>query len=168
MKIHRPSFFGFLCLALVFASGCKKEQEDDLNLKVPRLMIETRGVNYGSLTGEVATLPMTHTSIPLQRDPVVNEFEIMNVEMVKVDLGIALLVQVSEKGARALYRASVANNGGRVVLMINGNAIGARRLDGAIQDGNFYTFVELPDEELDQLVLDIKATLLKIQTDKNK
>ena len=50
--------------------------------------------------------------------------------------------------------------------MVNGNAIGARRIDGAIQDGNFYTFVEVDDEELGQLVLDIKETIVKLQSNK--
>ena len=56
--------------------------------------------------------------------------------------------------------------GSRIVFMVNGNAIGARRMDGAIQDGNFYTFVEVDDEELGQLVLDIKKTIAKLQANK--
>lgn len=158
-----------LCLlflaALGFFSGCKKDAVVE-NAMVPRLMVETRGVDYGGLGGVVVTLPVSGTSIPVQKQPVVNEFEILNVEMVKVELGVAMLVQVSPQGTRDLYRASVSNMGGRVVLMVNGNAIGARRIDGAIQDGNFYTFVEVGDEELGQLVLDIKATLAEIQQKK--
>jgi hypothetical protein len=53
--------------------------------------------------------------------------------------------------------------GNRIVFMVNGNAIGARRIDGAIQDGNLYTFVEVDDEELGQLVLDIKETIVELQ-----
>lgn len=126
-------------------------------------MVEARGVNYGSLTGSTAVLPLSGTQIPLQSEPLVSEFEIANVEMVKVDMGMAMLIQLTEKGARDLYRGSVSNNGGRVVLTVNGNPIGARRLSGAIENGNFYTFVEIDDEELGQLVLDIKQTLNEIQ-----
>ena len=79
------------------------------------------------------------------------------------DLGLALLVQVSEKGARDLYGASVANTGGRIVLSVNGNAIGARRIHAPIQDGNLYTFVELPDDALGDLVLELKDSLAQIQ-----
>lgn len=153
------------CLSLFVSLGCKKDDDFD-NLKVPRLMLETRGVNYGGLTGEEAILPKTGTRISLQKDPVVSEFEIINMELVKVDLGLALMIQVSEKGGRDLYRASVTNNGSRIVLLINGNAVGARRLDGAISDAKLYTFVELPDEELEQLVLDVKKTILKLQSEK--
>jgi len=160
-----------LSLLLLFTSfsffvGCKKDKLE--NLTVPRLMIETRGVNYGEMSGKTVTLPVSGTSISIEGEPVANEFDIMNVEQVKVDMGMALLVQVGGKGARQLYRASVSNMGGRIVLTINGNAIGARRIDGAIQNGNFYTFVEVDDAELGQLVLDIKESLVKIQESKNK
>lgn len=146
-------------------AGCKKDDEFT-DLMVPRLMVESRGVNYGNLTGTMAVLPVSGTQIPLQKEPLVNEFEIANVEMVQVEMGRALLVQVTETGARDLYRGSVTNNGGRVVLTVNGNPIGARRIDGALQDGNFYTFVEVDDAELGQLVLDIKQTLVEIQKKK--
>lgn len=148
-----------ICL-LGLLSGCKKEPE---NLKVPRLMIESRGVNYGNMHDNVVTLPVSGSQIQIQQEPLVNEFEIVNVEMVQVSLGMAMLVQVSEKGARDLYRGSVTNMGSRVVLMVNGNAIGARRLDGAITNGDFYTFVEVDDSELGQLVLDIKETIIKLR-----
>ncbi|MGZ0657412.1 hypothetical protein ACWPKO_02800 [Coraliomargarita sp. W4R53] len=160
----------YLPLLLLFTSvgfftACKEEPLE--NLTVPRLMVESRGVNYGGIGGNTVTLPVSGTSIGIQGAPVVNEFDIMNVEMVKVDMGVALLVQVSGQGARDLYRASVSNMGGRIVLTVNGNAIGARRIDGAIEDGKFYTFVEIDDEELGQLVLDIKESLIQIQARKD-
>jgi hypothetical protein len=157
-------FFLTLC-CLVLVASCKKDSDPD-ELRVPRLMIEARGVSYGNLTGDTLTLPVSGTQIAVQSEPLVSEFEIVNVELVKVDMGMALLVQVTEKGARALYRGSVTNNGGRVVLTINGNPIGARRLDGAIENGDFYTFVEVDDEELGELVVKIKETLIEIQKKK--
>lgn len=156
----------FLALAsLGLFAGCRKDAVLE-NALVPRLLIETRNVDYGGLGGTVVTLPVSGTSIPVQTQPLVSEFDIVNVEMVKVDMGMAMLVQVSPRGARDLYRGSVSNMGGRIVLTVNGNAIGARRIDGAMQDGNFYTFVEVDDAELGQLVLDIKETLVDIQKNK--
>ncbi|MEC8219669.1 MAG: hypothetical protein VX014_03465, partial [Verrucomicrobiota bacterium] len=136
------------------------------NLSVPRLMVEARNTNYGVTRVETVILPVSRTKVSIQGDPIVNEFDILNVEMVKVDMGVALLVKTGGQGARDLYRASVSNMGSRIVFMVNGNAIGARRIDGAIQDGNFYTFVEVDDEELGQLVLDIKETIVKLQANK--
>ena len=153
-------------LALILtAGGCMKDKNIE-NARVPRLMIEKSGVNYGALNGMELTLPVSRTSIRVEKEPLINEFEIRNVELVKVELGMALLFQLSEKGSRVLYRASVSENGNRIVLTVNGNALGARRIDGAMESGLFYTFVELPDDELGQFVLDLKATLEQLQTRK--
>lgn len=152
-----------LPILAVALCGCKKDKLDTENLMVPRLMIETRGVQYGALGGNIAQLPVSGTRIALQKEPLVNEFDINNVELVKVDMGLALLIQTNERGARALYRGTVSNMGGRIVLTVNNNPIGARRIDGAIQDGNLYTFVEVDDEELGQLVLDLKASIQQLQ-----
>ena len=164
MRSITSSLF-LLLSSLIFLVGCKEEPLE--NLSVPRLMVEGRGVNYGALGADILTLPVSGTSIQVQSEALVSEFDIINVEMVKVEMGIALLVQVSTKGARDLYRGSVSNMGGRIVLTVNGNPIGAWRIDGAIQDGNFYTFVEIDDEEVGQLVLDIKESLVEIQRQKN-
>ena len=150
--------------SLGFLVACKKGKLE--NLSVPRLMVETRGVNYSASIGDAITLPVSRTTIIIEGDPIVNEFDIQNVDMVKVDMGVALLIQTGGQGKRDLYRASVSSMGNRIVFMVNGNAIGARRIDGAIQDGNFYTFVEVDDEELGQLVLDIKDTIVELQKNK--
>jgi hypothetical protein len=166
MTTHSRShcILGFLFLSLLVFSGCKGEKSEVENMLVPRLMIESRGVNYGSVNGVKLTLPVTGSEIAVERDPIVNEFDIYNVEMVKVDMGIALLIELSDKGARELYRRSVTNKGSRVVFVVNGNALGARRLDRAIQDGKLYTFVEVKDEAIGPLVLDLKASIAEIQT----
>lgn len=137
---------------------------DPAEMEVPRLMIEARGISYGGMKGEKATLPVSGTKLQLQKEPLVSEFEIVNIEMVKVDMGLAVMLELTEKGARELYRGSVTNKGGRVVLTVNDNAIGARRIDSAVDDGKWYTFVEVDDEELGQLVLDIKKTLFEVHS----
>lgn len=143
-------------------TGCWKS-DDVENMVVPELMIEVRGVEYGAMRNREVVLPDGVTKIFVERSPIVGAKEIVNVEMVKVELGPALLVQLSDRGARELYRQSVTNNGSRVVFMANGQAKGARRLDGAISDGQFYTFVDMTEEELGQMVLDIKESIPEIQ-----
>jgi hypothetical protein len=163
IKLRLSAFWVLSAACLALLGGCKKDMPKE-NLKVPRLLIETKGINYGSLTGSLVKLPISGTRISVQGEPLVNEFEIYNVELVEVDMGKALLVEVSEKGARDLYRGSVANMGARIVLTVNGTAIGARRIDGAIQDGKLYTFVEVADDALDDLVLDLKESIVDLQT----
>lgn len=158
--------FTACCLSLLILcsfSGCKKDRIKKENLKVPRLMLESRNVNYGSLTGPLLTLPVSGTQIEVEKEPLVNEFEIANFEMVQVDMGTALMIQTTETGARKLYRGSVTNMGSRVVLTINGVPVGARRIDGDIRNGQFFTFVEIDDASLGQLVLDLKDSIVELQ-----
>ena len=157
-----------LLMSLFFLTGCfetlRGSKTEIENMQVPRLMIEARGIDYGGGSASRITLPISGTSIKLEREPVVGEYDIMNVEMVKVDMGIALLVQITDKGSRELYRRSVTHRGSRIVLTSNGQPLGAVRLDGTIEDGQFYTFVEIPDDELGQFVIDIKASIQELQT----
>jgi len=160
-------FLPFLCfftLGSLILGGCLGEKDRPENLVIPRLLVETRGMDYGAAGGAVVTLPVSGTTIQVQEAPVATEFEFRNVEMVKVDLGLALLIQLDDMASRRLYRASVSNMGGRLVLLVNGNAIGARRIDGAIQDGNVFTFVEVPDEDLGELVIDLKESIEFLKT----
>lgn len=141
--------------------GYKNEIE---NMQVPRLMIEARSMNYSGSGVSSVTLPISGTAIKLERDPIVGEYDIINVELVKVDLGLALMIQVTDKASRELYRRSVTHAGSRIVLTSNDRPIGARRLNGVIEDGQLYTFVEIPDDDLGQFVLDLKASIAELQT----
>jgi len=129
---------------------------------VPRLHLEVRG---GPGTGETINVQMetSRASLNVARMPLVNEFEITNIELVQVDLGLAVLIQMDELASRRLFRASVEHNGARVALLVGGVPVGLRRLDGPIQDGNFFIFVDLDDEATEQLVVDMRETLEKIQ-----
>ena len=162
-----------LLMSLLFVAGCFESIEgyknEIENMQVPRLMIEARGVDYGGGSGSKVTLPISGTAIKLEREPVVGEYDIINVEMVEVDMvpgvrGIALMIQVTDKGSRELYRRSVTHSGSRIVLTTNGQAIGAIRLSGTIEDGQLYTFVEIPDDEIGQFVIDLKASIAELQT----
>ena len=168
MKNMHKILFSLICATLVLFTGCKDEQLDDENLRIPRLMLESTQVDYGSFASTQVVLPMTQERITVAREPLVNEFEILNMELVKVDLGLALFIQLSEAGAKKLYRASVNNLGDRVVLTVNGSAVGARRFDGALQNGALYTFTELSDDELGDLVLQVKDTIDLLQDARRK
>ena len=148
---------------LLLTGGCLASSKKVENMQVPRLMIEARGMDYSGSAATTLNLPVSGSAIQVESQPIVSEFDIINVEMVKVDLGLALMLQLSDTGRRELYRRSVTNKGNRVVLTSNDEAIGARVLDGPITDGKFYTFVEIDDAELGQFVLDLKASITKLQ-----
>ena len=149
----------FLCYFFV---GCREEAAPEA-LMLPRLYLEGRVMNYGSMTPQSMVMPKSKTTIEVFRQPLISEFDIKNAEMVKVDLGMALLLQITEQGARNLYRATVVNKGNRIVLTINGNPVGFRRIDGPITDGNFFSFVEMNTTALEELVLNLKETFEYLQ-----
>ena len=157
-----------LIALLTLTSGCLKGpygfKNKVENMQVPRLMIESRGMDYAGSRAVKLTLPVSGSTIQVESTPIVNEFDIINAEMVKVDMGLALMLELTDTGRRELYRRSVTNKGNRVVFTSNDKAIAARVLDGAITDGKFYTFVEIPDDDLGQFVLDLKASIDELQT----
>lgn len=157
----------FLATALCLTS-CQRKSSPPEDLRVPRLYVESRGMNYGAMTSMRLKLPQSGAEIEVNKEPFINEFEIINAEMVKVDLGKALLLQLTDAGARALYRKSVTNLGSRIVLTINNNPAGVRRLDGAIADGNYFTFVELDTKELEELVTALKLSLKYLQAESSQ
>jgi hypothetical protein len=168
MIFRKHMILASLLISLFFSVGCfesiKGFKNEIENMQVPRLMIEARGIDYGGGSGSKVTLPISATAIKLEREAVVGEYDIINVEMVKVDMGMALLIQITDKGSRELYRRSVTHRGSRIVLTCNGQAVGATRLGDTIEDGQFYTFVEIPDDELGQFVIDLKASIQELQS----
>ena len=146
----------------VFLPACKTTNQVE-NMLIPRIMIESRGLQYGAMQGRALRLPISQTEIIVDREPAVSELDILNVELVKVDMGLALLIETNDTGARALYRTSVTNRGSRLVFTTNDKAIGARRIDTVMNDGKLYTFVEVEDNAIGQLVLDLKASIAELR-----
>jgi hypothetical protein len=103
-------------------------------------------------------LPVSGVSVTVAAKPVLVEYDILNAEVAKVELGQCLMLQFTPAAARDLYRLSVASMGRRLVLTLNDEPVGARRIDQALGDGTLLVFVERPDAELPALVERIKRT----------
>ncbi len=117
----------------------------------------------GSGDGTPITLPKSGVRLAVNPKPVVTEGDIVNVELVKVDLGLCLLFQLTPAGVRDFYRLSVSHQGRRIALVVDGVALGARTIDGAVTNGVIFVFVELPDEELPALVDKLKKSSVAMQ-----
>jgi hypothetical protein len=94
---------------------------------------------------------------------VLSEVDIANVELVRVDLGLCLMFDCTPEGARDLLRLSAANLGRRVIITLNGVALGARLFEGAIPDGRLFIFVEMNDEQITVAAVDLKKTVHEVQ-----
>lgn len=141
-------------MAALFLAGCG----DDDTVKSKRFYIESAAGGSSGDIGRTITLPQSGLSYNVRGEPLFTEADITNVQLVKVASGDhALLFHLNEPAARKLYRQSVSNNGRVVIFEYGGKPVGARQLDGAISDGRYFTFVEVPYPELEQMVLEMQG-----------
>ena len=113
--------------------------------------------------GTEMILPQSETAITVDVKPVVTEFDIVRVDIAEVELGKCLQFQLTPAASRDLHRLSVANQGQRLVLMVKGRAMGARRIDGPLADGVLMVFVETPDDQLPALQKGLNETSAELQ-----
>jgi hypothetical protein len=144
-----------LLCGLFVLSGCQTPEPSPLDQPlVARFFMEVRP----GTAGVSVQLPVSKVMLNINPKPVLVEYDIANVEFAKVDLGWCLYFQFTNAAARDLYRLSVANNGGRLVLTLNDTPVGARVIDGPIADGNLLIFVELPNDQLPPIAERLKRT----------
>lgn len=158
----RKLLFGLTALATFAAvclAGCRSAPEPkDYTPVVARFFLES-----ATGDGTPLTLPQSGVRVAVNPKPVIAEGDVVNVELVQVDLGKCLLFQLSTSAIRDFYRMTVTHQGRRLVLVLDGEALGARRIDGPITNGVLYVFVERPDAELPVLVQNLKKSSAAIQ-----
>ena len=146
-------------LALTFAlGGCSTAPVTNHQPTLARFFLET-----SNRAGTEMVLPQSETSIKVDPKPVLTEFDVVRVDVVEVELGKCLQFQLTPAASRDLYRLSVANQGQRLVLMVKGRAMGARRIDGPLGDGLLLVFVETPDDKLPALQTGLNKTAVELQ-----
>jgi hypothetical protein len=146
-----------LALAL-FCGGCASQPKRDFTPALARFFLESSDQN-----NPLVTLPHSGVKLSVGATPLITETDITNVELVQVDLGRCLLFQLSPSASRDLYRSSTSNQGRRLVLFIDGVALGARRIEAPLTNGAVYVFVEVPDESLPALVSRLRKTTAELQ-----
>jgi hypothetical protein len=154
MKSLLPSFL----LAIVALPGCSTTPDKDYTPTWARFYLESTDEGAGKLV-----LPISGARIAVGAHPVLAENDVANVELMQVELGKCLMFQLTPSAARDLYRLTGSNQGRRLVLMVNGEAIGARRIDGALSDGTLFVFAELSEASMPGLVQNLKRSALALQ-----
>ena len=139
-------------------AGCSTPAPQDYTPTQARLFLE-------STDGRAPTvkLPRSGVVIAVSSKAVMTEADIVNAEVVQVDLGRCLMLQVTPSAARDLYRLTGANQGKRLVLTLNDVALGARQIEAPMAEGSVMIFVEMTDAALDDLVRDLKRTSAEVQ-----
>lgn len=155
----RLALVAVLLLAGGFLGGCASaEKPADHASILPRFHLES-----ATNDGTPVTLPQSGVGLLASVKPVLTEGDVVNVELVQVELGRCLLFQLTPAAARDFYRMSVASQGRRLILFLNGRALGARRIEGPIADGAIFVFVEVPEADLPALVDALKKTTAALQ-----
>jgi hypothetical protein len=160
MKIFRT--FGPLILVglLVVMAGCHSASSKPKDYKPTwaRFFLEA-----GAGEGTAVTLPLSGVKVTANSKPVITEGDIVNVELVQVELGKALMFQLTPTATRDFYRLSGTHQGRRLVLVVNDVPLGARRIDGAITNGVIFVFAEMPEEAMPALVENLKKSAVALQ-----
>ena len=112
---------------------------------------------------KVVELPVSKARIPIEPKASLSEFDIVDVEVAEIELGQCLLFSLTRAAAMDLYRISAQNIGKRMVLFIDGQPIGVRKIDGPIAEGALYIFLETPDSNLADIATNLKGTSIEIQ-----
>lgn len=158
--LHRCGIV-LLGLVLCALSGCTTApppKSAGLAPLTARFYLET---NPGE-TAVTVQLPQSGVSLGVSPKPVFSEFDITNAEVVRVELGLCVLVQLTPAAKRDLYRLSVPAQGRRLVLSLNDVFLGVHRIAHAMADGAVPIFLEVPDEQLPGIVARIKSTSAEI------
>lgn len=149
-----------IALTLLGLGGCKStEKPKDYTPTLARFFLEAASDSDGT----AVVLPRSGVNVTVNSKPVITEGDIINAEVAQVELGKCLMFQLTPSATRDFYRLSGSHQGRRLVLVIDGNGVGARRIDGVITNGVVYVFAEMPDEELPILVQNLKKTSLALQ-----
>ena len=144
---------------IVCLQGCQtKAPPKDYTPMAARFFLEA-----GNADGTPVMLPQSGVRLTVNSKPVITEGDIVNVELVQVDLGKCLLVQLTPSASRDFYRLSVTHQGRRLVLLVNDKPLGARRIGGAITNGVIYVFVEVAESELPIFVENLKKSSVAMQ-----
>ncbi len=124
----------------------------DYSPTLARFFIETPAGTVGM------TLPQSGVQLAVSAKPMITEFDFVDVAVAQVELGRCLMFRLTPAAARDLYRLSVTNQGRRLVLVVNGVPLGARRIDRPLDNGTVLVFAEVADDALPALANNLRKT----------
>jgi len=157
-RIIRLVSFGIVGLSILL-TGCSSTSKKNYPVTVARFLVEATGDD----AGVNVQLPISQVTVRVSPKAMITEYDILSAQLVQSDLGPAVMFQLNQQAGRDLFRLSATNLGSRLVTTINGAAVGARRMDRPIGDSVIISFIELPPEDLPELVTNINKTSSDLQ-----
>lgn len=141
-----------VCILGLALAGCQSVPQPVVSERA-RFLLESE-----SDQAVLVTLPQSGVQIAVLPKPVFTEYDIVNVEITRIELGDCLVFQLTAAAARDLERLTAANPGRRLVLTLSGVPFGARRIDKPLTRGTLFIFVEAPDVALPALAASLNES----------
>ncbi len=110
-----------------------------------------------------ATLPQSGVSVPVAEHPVLSEYDFTDVQPGQAEFGRGLQFKLTSEAVRDFQRLAEANRGQRVVLFIDGQPVGARKIAQAFDGRSLTVFVEVPDDTLPRVAEAVSRTSRGLQ-----
>jgi hypothetical protein len=167
LVLMRPFFlWTFLLGVLLVAAGCSSVDKN-FNPYLVRLYIE-ESPNLPASHVTDMVLPVSGSRITVRSRPVFGEWDILRARDFDTEFGPAIVLLFTQDAATDLYRTTISNQGRRMVLTINGLAVGSQYIGGPIEDGRISFFMEIDDVEVREVAEGIQRTSTEIQKRANK
>lgn len=104
-------------------------------------------------------LPQSGVTVTCGTTPVVTNGGVAHAGVAQLELGKALLLELTKAGLERLQGELAATQAARVVVVVNGSPIGVFRTDPAPSVASLVVFVELSEDELSDVVETLKPAL---------
>ncbi len=151
------------CALALLAVSCRTPERRDEPRTFARFFLEQNAPQ-----SVWVALPQSEVRVAVAPKPVFTEFDFADVEMVEAELGRCLAFRLTPAASHDLYRLTASSQGRRLVLMVNGTALGARRIEAPFAEGVVTIFVEVPDDALPALTRSLQRTTAELRRQARK
>lgn len=148
-------------VVLALASGCRTgKAKPDYSPISARFFMEARKGEQGL----PISLPISGVSLEVDPRPVLLEFDITGVQLVRGEFGPGLMFVLTAQAARDLYRISASSQGRRLVLSLNGTPVSATPFSGPLGSGAIVVYPEVAADRMGELARNLDLTSIDVQT----
>lgn len=145
----------FLTLLLALSGGCRTvPTKPDFTPVSARFFMEARSGEQGL----PVTLPISGVTMEVDPRPVLLEFDITGVQLIRGEFGPGLMFVLTAQAARDLYRISATSQGRRLVLSLNGAPAAATPFTGPLGSGAIIVYPEVDPAKMAELARDLELT----------
>jgi hypothetical protein len=168
MRTWSKSFNSFFVLLLLagISSGCassKGKSDEDKEASTLRLHLETQAGLLGS--GKVKVIRTNPITIPIEKDPFLDEGFIRRAAVIQTRGGPAIAVEYTERGALRLQMATNSRPGRRIVVWSRwdeGRWLAAMQIHRGLDEGIIIFVPDATIEEMERIVRGLNNVAIKL------